>query len=86
MVEKLIAGHTGQRPERTGRKSRMILLTSGTAGSPKGAKQSGGGAGIGTLKATFPQLIFAAPMASTVVTRGSAGKVLRNELKDRVTG
>ncbi|EUA38252.1 AMP-binding enzyme family protein [Mycobacterium avium subsp. avium 2285 (R)] len=29
----------------------MILLTSGTTGTPKGAKQSGGNAGIGTLKA-----------------------------------
>src|ERR1700733_7172272 len=39
-VEKLIADHTGQQPERTGGKSRMILLTSGTTGTPKGAKQS----------------------------------------------
>ena len=91
-LEKLIAEHTGQQPERTGGKGRMILLTSGTTGSPKGAKQSGGGAGIGTLKAIldrtpwraeetivivapmfhawgFSQLIFAASMACTVVTR-----------------
>src|SRR6202012_3981117 len=91
-VEKLIADHTGQEPERTGRKSKMILLTSGTTGMPKGAKQSGGGAGIGTLKAIldrtpwraeepivivapmfhawgFSQLIFAASMACTVITR-----------------
>ena len=31
-----------EQPERTGGKGRMILLTSGTTGSPKGAKQSGG--------------------------------------------
>jgi acyl-CoA synthetase (AMP-forming)/AMP-acid ligase II len=91
-VEKLIAEHTGQQPERTGRKSRMILLTSGTTGTPKGANQSGGNAGIGTLKAIldrtpwraeepivivapmfhawgFSQLVFAASMACTVVTR-----------------
>src|SRR5215472_10696318 len=43
-VEKLVADHTGQQPERTGRKSKMILLTSGTTGTPKSAKQSGGGA------------------------------------------
>src|SRR5258708_6329263 len=49
-VEKLIADHAGGQPERTGRKGKMILLTSGTTGTPKGAKQSGGGAGIGTLK------------------------------------
>jgi acyl-CoA synthetase (AMP-forming)/AMP-acid ligase II len=70
----------------------MILLTSGTTGTPKGAKQSGGGAGVGTLKAIldrtpwraeepivivapmfhawgFSQLIFAASMACTVITR-----------------
>ena len=91
-VEGLIAGHAGQRPERSGSKGRMILLTSGTTGTPKGANQSGGNAGIGTLKAIldrtpwraeetiviaapmfhawgFSQLIFAASMACTVVTR-----------------
>ena len=50
-VEKLIADHAGQQFQRTGNKGKMILLTSGTTGSPKGAKQSGGGAGLGTLKA-----------------------------------
>ena len=44
-VEKLIGQHTGQRATKTGRKSRLILLTSGTTGTPKGAKHSGGGAG-----------------------------------------
>src|SRR5271163_4836793 len=91
-VEELIAAHAGQLPERSGRKGRMILLTSGTTGAPKGANQSGGGAGIGTLKAIldrtpwraeepivivapmfhawgFSQLVFAASMACTVVTR-----------------
>src|SRR6185437_7766252 len=42
-VEKLISKHLGQQPERTGNKGKMILLTSGTTGTPKGAKQSGGG-------------------------------------------
>jgi acyl-CoA synthetase (AMP-forming)/AMP-acid ligase II len=42
-VEKLIAGHSGDRPAKTDRKSRLILLTSGTTGNPKGAKHSGGG-------------------------------------------
>ncbi len=50
-VEGLIAARAGAQPKRTGRKGKMILLTSGTTGSPKGAKQSGGNAGIGTLKA-----------------------------------
>src|ERR1700739_3416136 len=33
-AEKLIAEHTGQQPERTGRKSRIIPLTSGTPCKP----------------------------------------------------
>ena len=43
-VEKLITEHTGQRATKSERKSRLILLTSGTTGTPKGAKHSGGGA------------------------------------------
>jgi acyl-CoA synthetase (AMP-forming)/AMP-acid ligase II len=105
-VEKLIADHAGQQPERTGRKGRMILLTSGTTGTPKGAKQSGGSAGIGTLKAIldrtpwraeetivivapmfhawgFSQLIFAASMACTVVTRRKFDPEATLDLIDR---
>jgi acyl-CoA synthetase (AMP-forming)/AMP-acid ligase II len=105
-VEKLIADHTGQQPERTGRKSKIILLTSGTTGTPKGAKQSGGNAGIGTLKAIldrtpwraeepivivapmfhawgFSQLIFAASMACTVVTRRKFDPEATLDLVDR---
>jgi acyl-CoA synthetase (AMP-forming)/AMP-acid ligase II len=105
-VEKLIGDHLGQQPERTGRKSKMILLTSGTTGSPKGAKQSGGGAGIGTLKAIldrtpwrveepivivapmfhawgFSQLIFAASMACTVITRRKFDPEATLDLVDR---
>ena len=43
-VEKLIAAHAGQKAAKSERKSRLILLTSGTTGTPKGAKHSGGGA------------------------------------------
>jgi acyl-CoA synthetase (AMP-forming)/AMP-acid ligase II len=105
-VERLIAAHTGQRPERTGRKGRMILLTSGTTGTPKGANQSGGNAGIGTLKSIldrtpwraeetvvivapmfhawgFSQLIFAASMACTVVTRRKFDPEATLDLIDR---
>jgi acyl-CoA synthetase (AMP-forming)/AMP-acid ligase II len=105
-VEKLIAEHIGQQPERTGRKSRMILLTSGTTGTPKGANQSGGNAGIGTLKAIldrtpwraeeaivivapmfhawgFSQLVFAASMACTVVTRRKFDPEATLDLVDR---
>jgi acyl-CoA synthetase (AMP-forming)/AMP-acid ligase II len=42
-VEKLIAAHLGEQPVRAGGKSKVILLTSGTTGTPKGAKHSGGG-------------------------------------------
>lgn len=105
-VEKLITDHLGQQPERTGGKSKIILLTSGTTGTPKGAKQSGGGAGIGTLKAIldrtpwraeetvvivapmfhawgFSQLIFAASMACTVVTRRKFDPEATLDLIDR---
>jgi acyl-CoA synthetase (AMP-forming)/AMP-acid ligase II len=105
-LEKLIAEHTGQQPERTGRKGKMVLLTSGTTGTPKGAKQSGGDAGIGTLKAIldrtpwraeetavivapmfhawgFSQLIFAASMACTVVTRRKFDPEATLDLVDR---
>jgi fatty-acyl-CoA synthase len=44
-VETLIARHAGQRPARTGRKSKVILLTSGTTGTPKGARRAAGGGG-----------------------------------------
>ena len=43
-VEELILAHLGQRPAKTDRSGKMILLTSGTTGNPKGAKHSGGGA------------------------------------------
>jgi acyl-CoA synthetase (AMP-forming)/AMP-acid ligase II len=42
-VEKLIRDHTGKTPVRAKEKSKVILLTSGTTGSPKGASHSGGG-------------------------------------------
>jgi len=42
-VAALIDGHAGQRPSPPATTAKMILLTSGTTGSPKGAKHSGGG-------------------------------------------
>jgi acyl-CoA synthetase (AMP-forming)/AMP-acid ligase II len=90
IVEKLISTHLGKRAAKVDRKGKMILLTSGTTGNPKGAKHSGGGAT--ELKAIldrvpwhteettvvvapmfhawgFSQLIFAASLGCTVVTR-----------------
>ncbi|WP_205877743.1 acyl-CoA ligase FadD12 [Mycobacterium camsae] len=69
-VEKLIKAHTGQRPQRTGGKSKLILLTSGTTGTPKGAKHSGGNGGIKTLKGVLDRtpwraeepIVIVAPM------------------------
>jgi acyl-CoA synthetase (AMP-forming)/AMP-acid ligase II len=89
-VEQLITQHAGQRPKRAAKKSRTVLLTSGTTGTPKGAKLTGGDASA--LKAIldrtpwraeetvviaapmfhawgYGQLLFAALMACTVVTR-----------------
>jgi acyl-CoA synthetase (AMP-forming)/AMP-acid ligase II len=43
-VAGLVDKYRGQRPSQAARASKMILLTSGTTGSPKGAKHSGGGA------------------------------------------
>jgi acyl-CoA synthetase (AMP-forming)/AMP-acid ligase II len=42
-LESLIHTHLGRRPERTGRTGKLILLTSGTTGAPKGARRSAGG-------------------------------------------
>jgi acyl-CoA synthetase (AMP-forming)/AMP-acid ligase II len=103
-VEELITTHLGERPVRTGRKGKMILLTSGTTGSPKGAKHSGGGATElqaildrvpwHTEETTvvvapmfhawgFSQLIFAASLGCTVVTRRKFDPEATLELIDR---
>ena len=42
-VEKLITEYAGREPQRAKEKSKVILLTSGTTGTPKGARHSGGG-------------------------------------------
>jgi fatty-acyl-CoA synthase len=42
-VAELIKDHDGQRPSPSEHTSKLILLTSGTTGTPKGAKHSGGG-------------------------------------------
>jgi acyl-CoA synthetase (AMP-forming)/AMP-acid ligase II len=106
-VEKLITEHAGRQPHRARTKSNIILLTSGTTGSPKGAKHSGGAdGGPGILKAIldrtpwraeepvvivapmfhawgFSQLVFAASMACTVVTRRKFDPEATLELIDR---
>jgi acyl-CoA synthetase (AMP-forming)/AMP-acid ligase II len=103
-VEKLITTHVGSRPTAAGRAGRLILLTSGTTGNPKGAKHSGGGAT--ELKAIldrvpwhteettvvvapmfhawgFSQLVFAASLGCTVVTRRKFDPEATLDLVDR---
>lgn len=108
-VEQLIARHTGQRPVPPTQRGRLILLTSGTTGTPKGAKRSGGGPT--ELKAIldrtpwraeettvvvapmfhawgFSQLVLAASLACTIVTRRKFDPEATLELVDihRATG
>ncbi len=103
-VEGLIGAQTGQRPTPPEHKAKLILLTSGTTGTPKGAQRSGGGAGDlkaildrtpwRTEEATvivapmfhawgFSQLVFAALMACTIVTRRKFDPEVTLELIDR---
>ena len=44
-LDELIDEHIGQRPQKPSRPGRTVLLTSGTTGTPKGARRSGGAAG-----------------------------------------
>ncbi|MDY6998588.1 MAG: acyl-CoA ligase FadD12 [Actinomycetota bacterium] len=69
-VDSLIEAHLGRRPQPADRKSDVILLTSGTTGTPKGAKRSAGSGGAGDLKAVLDRtpwraeepIVIAAPM------------------------
>ncbi|AFM18397.1 acyl-CoA synthetase (AMP-forming)/AMP-acid ligase II [Mycolicibacterium chubuense NBB4] len=69
-LDALIDSHLGQRPAASQRKSDIILLTSGTTGTPKGAKRSAGSGGAGDLKAVLDRtpwraeepIVIAAPM------------------------
>jgi acyl-CoA synthetase (AMP-forming)/AMP-acid ligase II len=69
-LEKLIDAHKGQRPRPSDAKSNIILLTSGTTGTPKGAKRSEGSGSAGDLKAMLDRtpwraeepIVIVAPM------------------------
>lgn len=90
-VEAMIIANAGRTPTAAQRKSKIVLLTSGTTGTPKGARSTSGG-GAAELKGIldripwraeeatviaapmfhawgYSQLIFAAFMATTIVTR-----------------
>ncbi len=64
-VEKLITAHTGGRPKRPRRRGKLILLTAGTTGTPKGAKRSGGGPK--SLKAVLDRTPWRAEETTVVV-------------------
>ncbi|MBM7515550.1 AMP-binding protein [Nocardioides nitrophenolicus] len=89
-IEGLVARYAGRVPPRPAQRGRVVLLTSGTTGTPKGARRSGGGAdelagmlemipwrGEETVVVAAPmfhawgfgQLVIAATMTCTVVTR-----------------
>ena len=64
-VEGLICEYSGLTPKRSSTKSRVILLTSGTTGTPKGAKHSGGGPE--TLKAILDRTPWRAEETTVIV-------------------
>ena len=103
-VERLIAEHGDREPQRASTKGRVILLTSGTTGTPKGASHSGGDPGVlkSILDRTpwrteqpvvvvapmfhawgFSQLVFAASMSCTIITRRKFDPEATLELIDR---
>jgi acyl-CoA synthetase (AMP-forming)/AMP-acid ligase II len=67
-LDVLIEKHLGQRPGQAERPGRTVLLTSGTTGTPKGARRSGGGpASLAAMLERIPwrageTTVVAAPM------------------------
>ena len=64
-VEGLADERAGQRPRRTDRKSKIILLTSGTTGTPKGAKPASSG-GASELQALLDRVPWRAEEATVI--------------------
>jgi acyl-CoA synthetase (AMP-forming)/AMP-acid ligase II len=64
-VDGLIEAHAARRPTRPRRGGRLILLTSGTTGSPKGAQRSGGG-GASELAAVLDRVPWRAEETTVV--------------------
>jgi acyl-CoA synthetase (AMP-forming)/AMP-acid ligase II len=65
-VEELATSDSGQRPQRTGRSSKLTLLTSGTTGTPKGARPSSGG-GPKQLTAVLDRIPWRAEEATVIM-------------------
>ncbi|BBZ59536.1 acyl-CoA ligase FadD12 [Mycolicibacterium monacense] len=66
-VDALIEAHRGERPRPAERSSEIILLTSGTTGTPKGAKRSAGSGGAGDLKAVLDRTPWRAEETTVIV-------------------
>ena len=64
-VEQMITAHDGETPKRAAQKSRTILLTSGTTGTPKGASHSGGDPSV--LKAILDRTPWRAEQPVVIV-------------------
>ena len=64
-VETMISVHFGRQPQRADTKSKVILLTSGTTGTPKGATHSGGSPA--TLKGILDRTPWHAEETTVVV-------------------
>ncbi|MDT5194918.1 MAG: hypothetical protein QOH20_1672 [Mycobacterium sp.] len=64
-VDKLIGEYTGRRPNPSGRRGKLILLTSGTTGTPKGARRSSGG-GAAELTAVLSRVPWRAEETTVV--------------------
>ncbi|BBZ24903.1 acyl-CoA ligase FadD12 [Mycolicibacter hiberniae] len=70
-TDELIDANAGRRPAKPSRSGKLVMLTSGTTGTPKGARRSGrGGGGVADLQAIFDRIpwhteeavVIAAPM------------------------
>lgn len=66
-LDQLIESNLGKRPAPAERKSDIILLTSGTTGTPKGAKRGEGSGGAGDLKAVLDRTPWRAEEATVIV-------------------
>jgi acyl-CoA synthetase (AMP-forming)/AMP-acid ligase II len=64
-VDLLIKRHSGSHPAKPDSPGRTILLTSGTTGTPKGARLSGGG-GAASLAAMFDRIPWRAEQTTVV--------------------
>ena len=65
-VEGLADEHAGRRPVAAARKSKLVLLTSGTIGTPKGARPASGG-GTTELKGMLDRVPWRAEQATVIM-------------------